>query len=86
MTVLNDVRRQGWLAGISMAVAAAGLMAACGGGTSQVEPFKPGRVIAFGDESSVIVNDGANNGRKYSVNGLDANAARDCTVLVPMVR
>lgn len=81
MTVLNVLRRPGWLAGVSMTVAAAGLLAACGGGTSQVEPFKPGRVIAFGDETSVIVNDGANNGRKYTVNGLDASAARDCTLL-----
>lgn len=81
MTVLNVMRRPGWLAGVSMTVAAAGLLAACGGGTSQVEPFKPGRVIAFGDETSVIVNDGANNGRKYTVNGLDASAARDCTLL-----
>lgn len=80
MTVLNVLRRPGWLAGISVALAAAGLLAACGGGTSQVEPFKPGRVIAFGDETSVIVNDGANNGRKYSVNGLDSAGARDCTV------
>ncbi|HSW04999.1 SGNH/GDSL hydrolase family protein [Aquabacterium sp.] len=82
MTVLNDVRRRrGWLAGLSMALAVAGLLAACGGGTSQVDPFKPGRVIALGDESSVIVNDGANNGRKYIVNGLDTSAVRDCRLL-----
>jgi len=79
MTVLNVLRRPGGWLGLSLV--AAGILAACGGGTSQVEPFKPGRVIAFGDETSVIVNDGANNGRKYSVNGLDANAVRDCTAL-----
>ena len=47
-------------------VAAALLLAACGGGTGQVEPFKPTRLIALGDESSLITA----NGRKYSVNGL----------------
>lgn len=80
MTVLNVLRRPGWLAGLSVALATAGLLAACGGGTSQVEPFRPGRVITFGDETSVIVNDGANNGRKYSVNGVDTNGVRDCTL------
>lgn len=77
----SSLRRARGLAAGAVALAVAGLLAACGGGTAQVEPFKPGRVIVFGDETSVIVNDGANNGRKYSVNGLDANAARDCTLL-----
>lgn len=50
--------------------------AACGGGTSQVEPFVPERLLVFGDEDSVIVQ----NGRKYSVNGVDANGSFDCTL------
>src|SRR4051794_7480576 len=44
-------------------------LASCGGG-DQVEKFVPNRVIAFGDETSVMddtLNPG--NGRKYSVNG-----------------
>lgn len=56
-------------------------MAACGGGTSQVERFVPARLIVFGDEDSLIVNDGAKNGKKYTVNGLDATPLRDCLLL-----
>jgi outer membrane lipase/esterase len=41
------------------------LLAACGGGT-QVETFRASRVIAFGDETSVIKDDGS----KYSVNAV----------------
>ncbi len=43
-------------------LALAGL-ASCGGG-GQVEPFEPNRILAFGDELSVIQVDG----RKYTVN------------------
>ena len=39
------------------AAAVALLLAACGGG-DQVEQFRAGRVIAFGDENSVITADG----------------------------
>jgi outer membrane lipase/esterase len=38
-------------------------LAACGGGDTQ-EPFRPNRVLAFGDELSTIEPDG----RKYSIN------------------
>jgi hypothetical protein len=44
-------------------LAATGLLASCGGG-GQVDPFVPTRVLAFGDEWSVIEADG----RKYTVN------------------
>ncbi len=51
------------------AVAAAALMAGCGGGgTAQIEPFAPTRVIAFGDESGTILQ----SGKKYTVNDLNA--------------
>jgi len=43
-----------------------GLLAACGGGTAQVEPFVAERVFAFGDENSHLTPEG----RKYSVNAL----------------
>ena len=46
-------------------LAAAALLASCGGG-ERVQTFVPTRVIAFGDESSVI----NPNGSKYSVNAL----------------
>jgi outer membrane lipase/esterase len=52
---------------------AALLVAACGGNSSQVEPFVATRVVAFGDEHSVIRPDG----RKYTVNGL-TDGAIDC--------
>ena len=45
------------------AVAALGVLASCGGG-GVVEPFNPTRILAFGDELSVIETDG----RKYSIN------------------
>lgn len=50
------------------AVLASAWLASCGGG-SQVVKFVPTRVIAFGDETSVIDDfQGNANGRKYSVN------------------
>ena len=51
------------------ATAAALLLAACAGG-DRVEPFKPTRIIAFGDEWSVIESDG----RQYTVNAVDATS------------
>lgn len=51
--------RPHWAAAV---VLGAGLLASCGGG--QVEPFTPTRLLAFGDELSVIEADG----RKYTVN------------------
>lgn len=58
------------------ALAGAVLLASCGGG-QQLVAFAPQRVLAFGDEASVMLPDG----RKYTVNGLDtAGTALDCTV------
>ena len=55
--------------------AAVATLAACGGG-QRVSEFSPGRVLAFGDETSVI--DAA--GRKYTVNALFADGSGiDCT-------
>jgi hypothetical protein len=52
---------------LGTAMAAVLSLAACGGG-EQVEAFAPDRVIAFGDENSVIVDvNGDANGRKYTV-------------------
>ena len=51
-------------------LATALLLASCGGGGDQVSDFEPKRIIAFGDESSVILDiDGNANGHKFSVNG-----------------
>ena len=52
------------------------LLASCGGGTSQVDPFVPKRLLVFGDDTSTITPAG----RKYNVNGLDSTGAFDCTL------
>lgn len=48
-------------------------LASCGGGT-QIEPFEPTRLLAFGDESSVLTS----TGRKYSINALNDDDTIDC--------
>lgn len=59
-------------------VAAAALLAGCGGGsTQQIDPFSPTRVIAFGDESAAILQ----SGKKFGVNGLNSDTKLiDCRV------
>ena len=78
MTFKVDVKARG-TGRVLRAVMAMSLLAlaACGGGT-QVERFVPTRVIAFGDENSLIEADG----RKYTVNGFNTATppALDCTV------
>ena len=60
-----------------MALGAVAVVGACGGGTSQYDPFVAERVFAFGDDTSAITADGKN----YGVNGLNATTlAIDCTV------
>ena len=54
---------------------AAVLLAACGGGTSQIQAFKPPRMTAFGDEMSAFTTAG----RKYAVNDFAADGQTlDC--------
>jgi hypothetical protein len=59
-------------------VAAAALLAGCGGGsTQQIDPFAPTRVIAFGDENGTVLQ----SGKKYGVNGLNADTKLiDCRI------
>ncbi|MEK8032392.1 SGNH/GDSL hydrolase family protein [Ideonella sp. DXS29W] len=52
----------------------AGVLAGCGGSTSQVDVFEPGRLLVFGDELSLLTNDGY----KYTVNSVDDNDALQC--------
>jgi len=68
---LNGLGRAALLAG----VLASALLASCGGG-EQVQSFTASRVIAFGDESSVI----NSNGSKYTVNALTTSGTTtfDC--------
>ncbi len=51
-----------------------GLLAGCGGGTSQVERFVPERILVFGDDLSVLTADG----KKYSTNFADDNNVIAC--------
>ncbi len=60
-------RRAARIAGLAMAA----LLASCGGG-EQVSRFTAQRVIAFGDETSVINSDGS----KYTVNALFAGTTQ----------
>ena len=70
---LNGMGRAALLAG---GVLASSLLASCGGG-EQVQTFLATRVIAFGDESSII----NTNGSKYTVNALvsGSTATIDCS-------
>jgi hypothetical protein len=53
------------------------VLAACGGDTSQIEPFVPRQIILLGDESAVLAPDGKN----YSINALAAPNTIGCTGL-----
>lgn len=57
-------------AALAMGVVSAALIAAGCGGGAQTSKFQAQRVLAFGDESSVIVDVNADgNGSKYGING-----------------
>ena len=72
----SNVNRLGRAALLAGAVLASALLSSCGGGT-QASSFTATRVIAFGDESSVITA----NGSKYTINTLAStgSTAVDCT-------
>jgi hypothetical protein len=55
------------------AAAALAVLAACGGGTSQIDAFQAERLVVFGDETSALTADG----RKYAVNVV-IDGALDC--------
>lgn len=58
------------------AVGAAMVVAACGGASGAIEPFKPERLMVMGDELSVLLPDG----RKYGINAyLAGTNTIDCT-------
>ncbi|MEO7853716.1 MAG: SGNH/GDSL hydrolase family protein [Rubrivivax sp.] len=68
---------------LCIAAAALGLLVSCGGGTEQIEPFAPTRLLVFGDEMSVLTKTPVL-GRKYSVNALDATTAQISCALFPL--
>lgn len=76
MTLLANLNRATRLA---LGALSLSLVAACGG--SQVEPFRPTRMLSFGDESSLIVDSNNDaNGRKYTINALKTdNVTLDCS-------
>lgn len=76
MNLVNPALRR---AALALSIAAAALVAACGGGT-QVEKFEPARILALGDENSVLEDSGDHNARKYTVNHFTAATppVRDC--------
>lgn len=61
-------------AGLALALTL-GVLASCGGGTTQFEPFVAQRVFAFGDENSALTT----SGQRYGINGLTETGALDCT-------
>lgn len=67
MTLSRELRRLGARL-LAPAALAATLLAACGGGSSQVKAFVPARLIVFGDENNMIVDDGTHDGFKYTIN------------------
>lgn len=77
MTSFRDLRRLGARL-LAPAGVCAVLLTACGGNTSQVTSFLPDRVIALGDENSVIVNDGSNDGFRYTINDRSGTTAGKC--------
>jgi phospholipase/lecithinase/hemolysin len=74
---MNPISCRRVLAAALVAAAMAATLASCGGGTSQIEPFRPQQVIVLGDDSNLLTTDG----KRYGVNGLDANNALACGAL-----
>ena len=60
---------------LGAAVIGAALLAACGGGTTQVDQFQPDRVLSFGDELNLLTASGT----KYTVNALKTDKSLDCS-------
>ncbi len=77
MTSFRELRRLGARL-LAPAGVCAVLLTACGGDTSQVISFLPDRVIALGDENSVIVDDGGNDGLRYTINDRRSATAGNC--------
>jgi hypothetical protein len=67
MTFSPDLRRRG-VRLLAPLLAMAALVAACGGGTSQVQSFVPARLLVVGDETGLIVDDGSHDGYRYTLN------------------
>jgi hypothetical protein len=84
--ILFRLARAQWPRVAAGLLAVAALVAACGGSTTQYEPFIAERVFAFGDETSVLTGSPAGNGLKYSINGLDNDGNVDCRLNLTWVQ
>ena len=70
------IRRSPRAVAATVCALALAVLAACGGGTTQYEPFVAERVIAFGDETSALRSDG----KRFGTNGLTEAGAFDCNL------
>lgn len=59
---------------LAAVLVSAGVLAACGGSTSQVDAFAPDRLLSFGDEMSYLTDDG----HKYAINALNTDKTLAC--------
>ncbi|MBQ0936567.1 SGNH/GDSL hydrolase family protein [Ideonella paludis] len=59
---------------LSVLALSTALLVGCGGGTSQVDQFRPARLLSFGDEMNLLTTDG----KKYSVNAISDTDAVLC--------
>ncbi|MBX3637946.1 MAG: esterase [Rubrivivax sp.] len=66
-----------WLRSLGFVAAAVALLTACGGGTTQYDPFVAQRVISFGDDASTLTV----SGHRHGVNGLNTDGVFDCRLL-----
>lgn len=80
MSFIPDLRRRG-VHLLAPLVAAAALLAACGGGTSQGQIFQPARLLVLGDDNGALVDDGTRDGFKYNLNDRTGSAAGKCKLL-----
>lgn len=59
---------------VSLTAVCAGALVACGGATSQIDPFVPARLVVFGDEYSALLDtEGDGNGLHYGINRIDSS-------------
>jgi phospholipase/lecithinase/hemolysin len=71
----KSIRRCQRAMAAALAFGAAALIGACGGGTSQFEPFVAQRIFVFGDDHSAMNADG----RRYGINGLAVTVSGSTT-------
>ena len=79
--ILSSKAIRCWQRAVAAAAAGAAvaLLGACGGGTSQFDPFIAQRVFVFGDDNSALTSDG----HRYGINGLavtETSSTFDCNL------